>query len=119
MRKFTGHYPTYLRMAYADRTVIREFRRWRALSASRNGRLLILLDEYERRQITICEYASHEERERDIQVLRDIDEEEIQAAARKPKPPRGGNGAPPVMIPIDIPRWLPFPIPKDRGPSLK
>ncbi len=80
-------YSRYERTVYGDRRLVRRFHRWDAWAATENGALLILLDQYVRRRVTVCEYDDTSEREADIRVLMTLSDVVPPAA--------GGGGTPP------------------------
>jgi hypothetical protein len=90
-------YVVYEKTVYEDRTLIRQFHRWTAWAATRDGRLLILLDEYVRRRVTVCTYDDAGERESDIRVLLSISEVIV-------PPGTNGGGTPP---PVFVSAWKP------------
>jgi hypothetical protein len=77
MRVTEIRYKVYAVTEYKDVRLIRAFHHWNAFSATdpKNRRLLIILDEYVRHKVTICEYDDMQERDADIEVLQTISED--------------------------------------------
>ena len=91
MRATELPYSAYLDGYFPHLQQVRAFPNWKALSADKDGIFLLILDEFEQRKATLYEYDTWDEREQEIQVLRNLPPDTGPDAAvpsfRRPNPP--------------------------------
>lgn len=59
----------FMPSSYAGLRLVRRFHRWDAWSGRRNGRLFLILEEYIRLRVTLCEFDDPQEYAQDRRVL--------------------------------------------------